>query len=340
MTMRGVESALENIVASVFSRSRSTIRPVELGRRLLREIDDHRSVDVKGRRVVPNDFVIHLSPRDFAGFASFEDDLVHELSEAGRSYAEDEGYHLVGPLKVALVVDQSLKPGRFGIASQVVKAATPRPPAPPEPPAAAPVGAVPPATPDPGDAAVWAPASPDPQLVPPPPPVPVPPPPPTELAAPAAPELPLELPGELPVEAPAAAPLPLIVPLEPVNVYDAERDVTAEPPRPADAQPVRQRPAQALGVIVTPSGERVTVGHRPATIGRLPECDVTVADVNVSRRHAEIRPGTTLILVDLGSTNGTKVNGARLNGPHVLRHGDVITLGSSQLRFEASSPPS
>jgi hypothetical protein len=327
MGMRGVESALENIVTSVFSRSRSTIRPVELGRRLLREIDDHRTVDVKGRRVVPNDFVFHLSPRDHAGFASFEDELKHELREAASSYAHDEGYHLVGPVRVELIVDESLKPGRFGIASQVVKQAQP---APAEAPAAAqpPQPATPSAQPEPAppaplappvaaidnaaldDAAIWASASPAPSIIPPPPP-----PPPPMVPVPHLPEM--------------AAPLPPIVPLEPVRVYDAEADITVDP-----------RPAAALipAPAPTPRAAIVNTGQRPATIGRLPECDITVADVNVSRRHAEIRPGTPFTIVDLGSTNGTKVNGARIDGPHMLHNGDVITLGGTQLRFEASSP--
>src|SRR5688572_14706326 len=120
MGLQSFERALENMVEVVFSRSsRSSIRPVELGRRLLREMDDHRSVDVKGRRIVPNAFTFHLSPKDHAGFAEIDHALHHELCEAAREYARDEGYHFVGPLTVELVVDNALKPGRFGIASQL-----------------------------------------------------------------------------------------------------------------------------------------------------------------------------------------------------------------------------
>lgn len=319
MSMRGVESALENIVTSVFSRSRSTIRPVELGRRLLREIDDHRTVDVKGRRVVPNDFVFHLSQRDYAGFSSFEDELKHELCEAASSYALDEGYHLVGPVKVELIVDDALKPGRFGIASQVVKQAAPSQaapsqaapsqaapaqPAPTQAPPAEPAASLAPPIAALDDAAIWASASPAPQTIPPPPPFVLP---------PSGPEV--------------VPPLPPIVPLEPVSVYDAEADITADP---------RPTASPRATVVITASGERIAIGQRPASIGRLPECDITVADVNVSRRHAEIRPGSEFTLVDLGSTNGTKVNGSRIDGSHVLRNGDVITVGGSQIRFEAS----
>ena len=73
MGLQSFEHGLERMVTGVFSRgSRSTIRPVELGRRLLREMDDHRSVDVKGRRIVPNAFTIVLSAKDHAGFADIE----------------------------------------------------------------------------------------------------------------------------------------------------------------------------------------------------------------------------------------------------------------------------
>ncbi len=68
MGLQSFERSLERMVEGVFSRgSHSSIRPVELGRRLLREMDDNRSVDVKGRRIVPNDFSFKLSAKDHAG---------------------------------------------------------------------------------------------------------------------------------------------------------------------------------------------------------------------------------------------------------------------------------
>jgi hypothetical protein len=91
-----------------------------------------------------------------------------------------------------------------------------------------------------------------------------------------------------------------------------------------------------VGAVVLPGGERVRVGDDPVTIGRLPECEVTLNDQNVSRRHAEVRrEGDEFHVVDLGSTNGTKVNGTRVKQQR-LNDGDEITVGSSTLRFEAS----
>ena len=72
------------------------------------------------------------------------------------------------------------------------------------------------------------------------------------------------------------------------------------------------------------------------TIGRRPESTLQMADPNVSRNHAEIRPqGNGWILVDLGSTNGSRVNGVRVSS-HELREGDEVSFGNTVLRFEAS----
>ena len=92
----------------------------------------------------------------------------------------------------------------------------------------------------------------------------------------------------------------------------------------------------AVGSVVLPDGERVSVGDEPLTIGRLAECDVVLADSSVSRHHAEVRrQGSDFVIVDLGSTNGTKVNGAGVKERR-LADGDEITVGSAKLRFEAS----
>ena len=91
-----------------------------------------------------------------------------------------------------------------------------------------------------------------------------------------------------------------------------------------------------VGSVVSEDGTRVTVGDDPVTIGRLPECDIMLADTNVSRRHAEVRRrDDAIVVIDLDSTNGTKVNGAGVK-ERVLSDGDEITVGSTRLRFEAS----
>jgi len=92
----------------------------------------------------------------------------------------------------------------------------------------------------------------------------------------------------------------------------------------------------AAGSLVLDDGQRVAIGEDPVTIGRLPECDIVLSDPNVSRRHAEVRrQGNGFVVVDLGSTNGTRVNGAGVRERRI-DDGDVITVGSTKVRFEAS----
>src|SRR5829696_3810934 len=115
MGLQSLERRLERMVEGVFRSSRAAIRPIELGRRLVREMDDQRSVDVKGRRVVPNDFVSELSPRDYESCDDIMDVVRAELVEAAREYAREEGYHFMGPVRVELAGDEQLRPGRFAV---------------------------------------------------------------------------------------------------------------------------------------------------------------------------------------------------------------------------------
>jgi hypothetical protein len=89
------------------------------------------------------------------------------------------------------------------------------------------------------------------------------------------------------------------------------------------------------GVLVV-SGKRYVVGPEGATIGRSRDCDVVVDDANVSRKHAEIRPGPHgWTIADLGSTNGTRVNGRAVKGgAHPLAPGDHVDLGTASATFE------
>jgi FhaA, N-terminal domain/FHA domain len=218
--LQSFEGRVENMVDSVFSRAfKSSLRPIELGRKLVREMENHRSVDVKGRTIVPNSFSFQLSPQDAGQFAEIDDALVRELCDAAREYARDEGYWFMGPVSVELLVGDDLRPGRFRLESRMQEG-------------------------------------------------------------------------------------------------------------PSGVGP---------GSLVLPSGERVRLGDRAVSIGRLPECDVPLADPNVSRRHAEVRPsGTGYAVVDLNSTNGTRVNGVVVGPEAALRDGDVITVGATRIRFEAS----
>jgi pSer/pThr/pTyr-binding forkhead associated (FHA) protein len=82
-------------------------------------------------------------------------------------------------------------------------------------------------------------------------------------------------------------------------------------------------------------GSRHTLEGDLVTIGRQASCSIVIADSNISRVHARLRAvdnGWTI--EDLGSTNGTKVDGELIIEPTLLSHGQLIALGTLQLHFE------
>jgi hypothetical protein len=84
-----------------------------------------------------------------------------------------------------------------------------------------------------------------------------------------------------------------------------------------------------LPPLVLPRGPRTVF-----TIGRSPECDLPLGDQTVSWRHAELRRiGEAWVLVDLGSTNGTRVNGWRADSGFTVRAGDWVSFGRASFRI-------
>ena len=219
MGIRGFERRLERLVEGAFARAfKSGLRPVELGRRLVREMDDNRSVGVRGGTVVPNAFTVALSASDLEQFEGVQDRLTRELGDAAREHARDESYGFMGPVEVELVVDDRPHTGAFQITGRMAE----------------------------GEGGAGA------------------------------------------------------------------------------------------GSIVLPSGDRFSLTESVITIGRHPDSNLVLADPNVSRNHAEIRPqGERFAVVDLGSTNGTRVNGVRVD-TQVLQDGDEVSFGNTRMRFEAS----
>ena len=100
-----------------------------------------------------------------------------------------------------------------------------------------------------------------------------------------------------------------------------------------EARLLEPEPSRARALLVA-EGKRNVLGGERAVIGRSRDCDVVLSDPNVSRRHAELRrEGDGWKVVDLGSTNGVKVNRRRVDEAR-LRSGDTITLGLVDLTFE------
>ena len=103
------------------------------------------------------------------------------------------------------------------------------------------------------------------------------------------------------------------------------------------SEPLRAPDPRRAAARLRVDGRTELLGSQGAVLGRSRECDIVLDDANVSRRHAEVRPsGGSWIVRDLGSTNGVKVNGRRLDPsrPQSLAPGDAIELGTSRVVFD------
>lgn len=86
--------------------------------------------------------------------------------------------------------------------------------------------------------------------------------------------------------------------------------------------------------LVDPLGEVIPFNDPTVILGRAADCDVVIADRRASRRHAEVcRKEEGFILRDLDSTNGTWLNGRRLNTPMLLHDGDLIEIAAARFTF-------
>jgi predicted component of type VI protein secretion system len=285
--LRGIERKVEGVFERGFRRAfRSGLQPVELARKLAKEMEDHKTISVS-RVYVPNEFTVYLSPQDRAQFASYEASLCAELATYLGAHARGAGLAMVAEPTVSLQEDSDLRLGEFGIACRMAES----------PAGVGPAGAAPAAAP----AAEPAPAE----------------------GAEGAAEAP-PAPAEEAVAPPPPAPPP--VPYEALAGVSGTQVMSADDARAAGLVP-------RTVTLVTPSG-RLRLSKRVTTMGRSRECDLVIPDPNVSRTHAEIRHiGTDWFLVDLGSTNGTELNGQEVKR-QVLGAGDVIGIGTTDITVE------
>ena len=121
MVLRAIEQKIEALFEGVFGRAfRTNVQPVELARKLAKEMDDHRTVSVS-RVYVPNEYSVFLSSSDRGQFEGYEDSLLSELEEYLTEHAKRESYALLTPPKVLLETDDDLSIGEFGIATRMVQ---------------------------------------------------------------------------------------------------------------------------------------------------------------------------------------------------------------------------
>jgi hypothetical protein len=121
MVLRSIEQKIEALFEGVFGRAfRTNVQPVELARKLAKEMDDHKVVSVS-RVYVPNEYTVYLSPGDREQFEGYENSLLAELEEYLGEHARRESYALLTPPRVALETDEDLALGEFGIATRMVQ---------------------------------------------------------------------------------------------------------------------------------------------------------------------------------------------------------------------------
>src|SRR5271168_4120180 len=119
MGLQQFEERLERLVEGTLAKPfRNNLQPVEIGRRLTREMDLNRRVGVRGI-IAPNVFTVTLSPADVDRFANFVDALSRELADAAREHAKVEGYGFMGPVDVQVYEGTRLRSGRFTVTADV-----------------------------------------------------------------------------------------------------------------------------------------------------------------------------------------------------------------------------
>jgi Protein of unknown function (DUF3662)/FHA domain len=117
--LRDFEGRLEGAVEGLFARFfRSGVQPVELGKRLVREVEDGRTVGVN-RVYVPNVYVYELSPADRERFADYEVALARELAALAVDTARERDWAMLGPARIEFETAEDLPEGRFRLGSRV-----------------------------------------------------------------------------------------------------------------------------------------------------------------------------------------------------------------------------
>jgi hypothetical protein len=254
---KGIEQRLEGLVEGFFAKVfRSGLQPIEVGRRILREMADGKTVSVN-RVYVPNEFHVVMGSDDYGRFSQMESGLAREFGELVIDSAKENRWNLMGIPVITFEEDESIGKGEFRV-----------------------------------EASFAAPAD--------------------------------ESPG------------PRVSTHEP------------HPEDPSITGAISLDAAERLGLATSnpqllvlgadgEPAESISVTRDPVVIGRLSTNDVVLSDPNVSRRHAELRrEGGRWILVDLGSTNGSVVNG-KLVKEQALEDGDRLSFGQSELIFKKAA---
>lgn len=296
------ERRLESMVGAAFARVfKGQVEPVEIGNALQREAMDKKAVMGNGQVLVPNRYRVTLGASDYERLAPWEVQLTRSLAELVQEYLDDNRLATIGDIEVYLTRDESLHTGVFGVASRMEPQAPPR---------RRPMDSMsmpfvagrpdeyqqPYGSQPPAQAAQQA-----------------------AVAVPPVPQAPAPQ-----APAPQAPSRPQPADPEPTQFSPQAQPTYAAPPRRPAYQP-------RLSVDGTPRVAHLNQGSN--IIGRGTGSDLQLMDQGVSRRHADVHVADGQATVyDLGSTNGTSVNGHPVR-TQALQHGDVIRVGHTRLVF-------
>jgi hypothetical protein len=118
--LKSVETTIANLVEGAFGRMfRSEVRPMELARKLAREMDAHRTESVS-RVYAPNEYSVWLSPQDRERYRDIEDEVIDDLCAYLLEHARREELILASPPHIVFHTDEQLALGEFGIQAQSV----------------------------------------------------------------------------------------------------------------------------------------------------------------------------------------------------------------------------
>ena len=116
MVLKRIEQKLEKLVEGTFTRAfPSSVKPIELGKRVRRVLEDKKTIGVQGQIIIPNRYVISLSLKDLENIESIQESIQREISSSIRDHANDENYHFQGTLTVEIFSNSSLKTGSIEV---------------------------------------------------------------------------------------------------------------------------------------------------------------------------------------------------------------------------------
>jgi hypothetical protein len=247
------EKRLEGLVEGAFAKVfKGVVHPVEILNAMQREAEAHKAILAGGRTLVPNRYVIDLSPYDHSRLAPYAAALAQELAQSQAEFIGEQGWTVYGDVIVEIERGDGLDTGMFRVTAEVYTG---------------------------GDVA--------------------------------------------PVPSYEQPPPPAYPP------YDQQQQQYAPHPQ----HPVSGPPGARAVRLVANDGRTYPLSIGSTVIGRGDQANLRLPDVGISRRHARLDyDGAQVVLTDLGSTNGTMVNGQRVSAV-ALNPGDMIQLGTTTLTF-------